>query len=39
MGGLRKELDICSEEEDVCGYGGHGGYGGFYLRNLWAWVG
>ena len=40
MGGLRKELDLDSEEEDgwfkegarplfdVCGYGGHGGYGG-----------
>ena len=22
MGGLKKELDLCSEEEDVCGFVG-----------------
>ena len=45
MGGLRKELDLYSEEEDVCGFVGmvedvygYGGYGGSKLRNPWPWL-
>ena len=29
MGGLRKEFDLCSKEEDVCGFVGMVGVVGF----------
>ena len=34
MGGLRKELDLCSEEEDVCGFVGMVGMVGLIEKSM-----